>query len=297
MYALRRISKRLTTPRCCPHFAARASFRPRRIAFAACKSIRPACPGAVVLEPRVFPDERGFFTETYRREWHAAAGIPAAELFVQDNHSRSTRGVVRGMHFHIGDGVAKLVRCARGRIVDVIVDLRRGSPTYAQWEARRARRREHARALRPGRLRARLLRAQRRRRRALQADAPTTTPPSSAGSRGTTPRSRSRGPRRSSRSSPRATPRRRPCASSPTSCRSSTSRASRAGGSSVPAVPSARPAAGDPRTERPARAEAGKLHDRARNRPPQPARAHQRLHRHAAPVRATSRTSRWARSR
>ena len=62
-------------------------------------------------------------------------GDPGGELFVQDNHSRSTRGVVRGMHFHIGDGVAKLVRCARGRIVDVIVDLRRGSPTYAQWEA------------------------------------------------------------------------------------------------------------------------------------------------------------------
>jgi dTDP-4-dehydrorhamnose 3,5-epimerase len=88
-----------------------------------------------VLEPRVFADERGFFTETYRREWHAAVGIPAAELFIQDNHSRSTRGVVRGMHFHIGAGVAKLVRCSRGRIVDVIVDLRRGSPTYAQWEA------------------------------------------------------------------------------------------------------------------------------------------------------------------
>jgi dTDP-4-dehydrorhamnose 3,5-epimerase len=91
--------------------------------------------GAVVLEPRVFPDERGFFTETYRSEWHAEAGIPERELFIQDNHSRSTRGVVRGMHFHIGDGVAKLVRCARGRIVDMIVDLRRGSPTYAQWEA------------------------------------------------------------------------------------------------------------------------------------------------------------------
>ena len=91
-------------------------------------------PGAVVLEPRVFPDERGFFSETYRHEWHADAGIPAHERFVQDNHSRSTRGVVRGMHFHIGDGVAKLVRCGRGRIVDVIVDLRRGSPTYSRWE-------------------------------------------------------------------------------------------------------------------------------------------------------------------
>jgi dTDP-4-dehydrorhamnose 3,5-epimerase len=91
-------------------------------------------PGAVVIEPGVFRDERGFFAETYRREWHAAAGIPAAELFVQDNHSRSARGVVRGMHFHVGEGVAKLVRCGRGRIVDVIVDLRRGSPTYARWE-------------------------------------------------------------------------------------------------------------------------------------------------------------------
>jgi dTDP-4-dehydrorhamnose 3,5-epimerase len=91
-------------------------------------------PGLTILEPRAFPDERGFFTETYRREWHAEAGIPAAEEFIQDNHSRSSRGVVRGMHFHIGTGVAKLVRCARGRIVDVNVDLRRGSPTYGKWE-------------------------------------------------------------------------------------------------------------------------------------------------------------------
>ncbi len=90
--------------------------------------------GPIVIEPSVFPDERGFFVESYRREWHAAAGIPSAEEFVQDNHSRSTMGVVRGMHFHIGDGVAKLVRCARGRILDMVVDLRRGSPTYAQWE-------------------------------------------------------------------------------------------------------------------------------------------------------------------
>lgn len=98
--------------------------------------IRPCrLPGAVVIEPRVFPDERGFFVETYRAQWHAEAGIPESERFIQDNHSRSTRGVVRGMHFHIGAGVAKLVRCARGSIVDVIVDLRRGSPTYAQWEA------------------------------------------------------------------------------------------------------------------------------------------------------------------
>jgi len=90
--------------------------------------------GPKLIVPSVFGDARGFFVETYRREWHAAAGIPEAEEFVQDNHSRSTRGVVRGMHFHIGDGVAKLVRCARGSILDVLVDLRRGSPTYGQWE-------------------------------------------------------------------------------------------------------------------------------------------------------------------
>ena len=91
-------------------------------------------PGLTILEPAIFPDERGFFTETYRRAWHADAGIPAEDEFIQDNHSRSARGVVRGMHFHIGPGVAKLVRCARGRILDVAVDLRRGSPTYGQWQ-------------------------------------------------------------------------------------------------------------------------------------------------------------------
>ena len=91
-------------------------------------------PGLHILEPVAHGDERGFFCETYRREWDSELGIGAAELFLQDNHSRSSRGVVRGMHFHIGEGVAKLVRCGRGRILDVAVDLRRGSPTYGQWE-------------------------------------------------------------------------------------------------------------------------------------------------------------------
>ncbi len=91
--------------------------------------------GLVVIEPTVHDDGRGFFCETYRREWHAEAGLPADEQFIQDNHSRSTRGVVRGMHFHIGDGVAKLVRCGRGHILDVAVDLRAGSPTYGRWAA------------------------------------------------------------------------------------------------------------------------------------------------------------------
>ena len=91
-------------------------------------------PGLHILEPVAHGDERGFFCETYRREWDSEVGIGEGELFVQDNHSRSSRGVVRGMHFHIGEGVAKLVRCGRGRILDVAVDLRRGSPTYGQWE-------------------------------------------------------------------------------------------------------------------------------------------------------------------
>ncbi len=98
------------------------------------KVIQTRLSGVVVIEPAVHGDERGFFIETYRAQWHEQAGIPPEQAFVQDNHSRSTRGVVRGMHFQVGDGVAKLVRCARGRILDVAVDLRRGSPTYGQWE-------------------------------------------------------------------------------------------------------------------------------------------------------------------
>ena len=92
-------------------------------------------PGALLLEPRVFPDDRGFFCETYRASELAEHGV--TDEFVQDNHSRSAYGVVRGLHFAVGAGTAKLVRCARGEIVDVIVDLRRGSPTYARWEAHR----------------------------------------------------------------------------------------------------------------------------------------------------------------
>ncbi len=89
--------------------------------------------GPVLIEPSVFPDSRGFFQETYRRNVYADLGVDVE--FVQDNHSRSTRGVVRGMHFQIAGGQAKLVRCARGAIVDVVVDIRRESPTFGQWEA------------------------------------------------------------------------------------------------------------------------------------------------------------------
>lgn len=90
-------------------------------------------PDALVLAPAVHGDSRGFFQETWRRDAFAALGV--TDDFVQDNHSRSVRGVVRGLHLQTGDGVAKLVRCARGEILDVIVDVRRGSPTYGRWEA------------------------------------------------------------------------------------------------------------------------------------------------------------------
>jgi dTDP-4-dehydrorhamnose 3,5-epimerase len=89
--------------------------------------------GPILVKPTVHGDERGFFHETYRRNVYADLGIP--EEFVQDNHSRSRHGIVRGMHFQIGRGMSKLVRCARGSIVDVLVDLRRGSPTFGEWEA------------------------------------------------------------------------------------------------------------------------------------------------------------------
>jgi dTDP-4-dehydrorhamnose 3,5-epimerase len=89
--------------------------------------------GPILVKATAHRDERGLFQETYRRNAYAELGIEAE--FVQDNHSRSVHGVVRGMHFQVGDGVAKIVRCARGAILDVIVDIRRGSPTFGEWEA------------------------------------------------------------------------------------------------------------------------------------------------------------------
>jgi dTDP-4-dehydrorhamnose 3,5-epimerase len=88
--------------------------------------------GPLLLAPQVFGDERGFFAETYREDEWRALGIDCA--FVQDNHSRSRRGTLRGIHFQLSPGQAKLVRCARGTILDVVVDLRRGSPTFGEWE-------------------------------------------------------------------------------------------------------------------------------------------------------------------
>ena len=89
-------------------------------------------PGLVLLAPPVHGDERGFFMETWREDAWREHGVPSE--FVQDNQSRSRRGTVRGIHFQTDPGQGKLVRCARGTVFDVVVDLRRGSPTFGEWE-------------------------------------------------------------------------------------------------------------------------------------------------------------------
>jgi dTDP-4-dehydrorhamnose 3,5-epimerase len=88
--------------------------------------------GIVLVEPQVHGDERGFFVETYSKDAWADLGVDAE--FVQHNHSRSSHGTLRGLHFQTSPGQAKLLRCARGAILDVAVDLRRDSSTYGQWE-------------------------------------------------------------------------------------------------------------------------------------------------------------------
>jgi dTDP-4-dehydrorhamnose 3,5-epimerase len=90
-----------------------------------------ALPDVVLVEPVVFGDERGSFMETWRADLFAAAGIDAS--FVQDNQSRSTRGVLRGLHYQIEQPQGKLVRVISGRVFDVAVDLRRSSPTFGRW--------------------------------------------------------------------------------------------------------------------------------------------------------------------
>jgi dTDP-4-dehydrorhamnose 3,5-epimerase len=88
-------------------------------------------PGVMLLEPRVYGDARGYFVETFREAWldQFAPGV----RFVQDNHSRSTRGILRGLHYQLEHAQGKLVSVARGRIFDVAVDIRSGSPRFGQW--------------------------------------------------------------------------------------------------------------------------------------------------------------------
>jgi len=85
----------------------------------------------LILEPKVFGDERGFFYESYNRRTMIEAGI--TDDFVQDNHSRSVRGVLRGLHYQIQNTQGKLVRVISGSVYDVAVDLRKSSPTFGQW--------------------------------------------------------------------------------------------------------------------------------------------------------------------
>ncbi len=98
------------------------------------KALPTSLHGVIVIEPVIHGDARGWFQETYRRDTLAGLGI--VDDFVQDNHSRSAKGVLRGMHFQVGPRPqAKLIRCTRGAILDVVVDIRRNSPTYGQWES------------------------------------------------------------------------------------------------------------------------------------------------------------------
>ncbi len=96
------------------------------------KVVPTTLPGVLLFEPKVFGDERGFFFESYNeREFRAGTGLDVA--FVQDNHSRSARGVLRGLHYQIRQPQGKLVRVAIGEVFDVAVDVRRSSPAFGRW--------------------------------------------------------------------------------------------------------------------------------------------------------------------
>ncbi len=95
------------------------------------RRIDTAIDGVCLIEPVVHGDHRGFFMESYHKDHFASLGIE--HDFVQDNHSRSRAGVLRGLHYQLGRPQAKLVRATRGRVFDVVVDLRRGSPSFGRW--------------------------------------------------------------------------------------------------------------------------------------------------------------------
>lgn len=96
------------------------------------KAIQTELPGVLILEPKVYGDDRGFFFESYnRRAFREATGLDPD--FVQDNHSRSVRNVVRGLHYQVRQAQGKLVRVVAGEVWDVVVDLRRSSPAFGRW--------------------------------------------------------------------------------------------------------------------------------------------------------------------
>ncbi len=95
------------------------------------KAIQTTLPGVIIFEPHVYGDKRGFFLESFRSDILGATGI--TDTFVQDNHSRSKKGVLRGLHYQIKNPQGKLVRVSNGRVFDVAVDIRIGSPTFGRW--------------------------------------------------------------------------------------------------------------------------------------------------------------------
>jgi dTDP-4-dehydrorhamnose 3,5-epimerase len=95
------------------------------------KTIPTELPGVTIIEPRVFSDARGFFFESYHAARYAQAGFPS--VFVQDNHSSSVKGTIRGLHYQLRHPQGKLFRVLRGSVFDVAADIRRGSPTFGRW--------------------------------------------------------------------------------------------------------------------------------------------------------------------
>ena len=93
--------------------------------------VKTELPGVVIIEPQVYRDERGFFLETFQAQKYAEGGV--RQVFVQDNHSRSGRGTLRGLHAQRHHPQGKLVRVVHGEVFDVAVDIRRGSPTFLRW--------------------------------------------------------------------------------------------------------------------------------------------------------------------
>jgi len=96
--------------------------------------IETALPGVLIIEPKVFGDSRGFFLETFHKQRYEEAGIPGDQLdFVQDNHSRSRKGVLRGLHFQLENPQGKLVSAGTGVVYDVVADVNPDSATYGEW--------------------------------------------------------------------------------------------------------------------------------------------------------------------
>ena len=122
--------------------------------------------GIIVIEPDIHRDDRGFFLESYHAGKYGEAGIP--QTFVQDNHNRSVRGALRGLHARRSRPEGKLIRVLRGEIFDVVVDIRRGSPTFGRWSSVTLSESNFRQCYIPTRIRARILCHQRRGRGRLQ---------------------------------------------------------------------------------------------------------------------------------